>query len=153
MTGDDERTPADDATDRTTPGGREPSDDHGRHRAGRRPPVADGGFPPREFLRALGDERCRHLLEYLRANGSAGLEEAAEHVASRETWPPGRAADDRTKRRIQAEIYHLHAPKLEASGVVAYDRPEQEVRLRRLPKPVEEFLDGCGSGSDGRESP
>lgn len=126
-----------------------PAGDREPEHAARGPAVADGGLQINEVIDALADERRRSVLYYLKDRENADLEEVTEHVATRETEIAADELDERTMMNTRIELYHAHLPKLEAAGIIGYDRRQGSVRLQYLPAPVERFLEYCETVESG----
>ena len=77
----------------------------------------------------LSDRRRRHALECLRdRDAPLALADLARDVAARESnASPGDVSDDRAQG-IRIDLYHVHLPKLDEAGLVAFDASERSVR-------------------------
>ncbi len=72
----------------------------------------------------LRERERRQSVAFLRdADGAVAVSTLAEHVAA--------GGDDRAVRRTLVGLDHVHLPRLEAAGVVEYDRDAGTVRYRR----------------------
>ncbi|WP_277541137.1 DUF7344 domain-containing protein [Haloarcula laminariae] len=73
-----------------------------------------------ERLELLASKRRRTVLELLAASGTAvhSLESLATAVTQAEQ---GADADAQPARRVRLCLHHVHLPKLDAAGLVAYD--------------------------------
>lgn len=81
-----------------------------------RRPTADS------VLRALADDRRRAVLSFLRGRDEpVDVERVAAHLA---------AGTDEDRAALHRELHHAHLPKLDASGLVAYDPVAGSVALR-----------------------
>lgn len=133
---------SDEPADRPTRGPWDSVGGHERDRVGRDLSARDA-TRMRKFLLTLADERRRAALYYLRTEGSAHLEDVAEHVAAQETDAPGGEPAERTVREIRIELYHVHLPKLEAIGAVEHEYTTGQVRLRSFPEGFDRLLEYC----------
>ncbi|WP_162991543.1 DUF7344 domain-containing protein [Halostella salina] len=91
----------------------------------------EDGTPGSTLRNAVSEPERRYLLQYLLLNRyMVTRADAAEEVAAR-TQDTGREAvsdDDRTRAEIRLE--HDHLPRLEAAGILEYDRASTMVALR-----------------------
>lgn len=83
-----------------------------------------------ETFDALADRRRREVLRHLRESPdeSATLRELTAHLASAEV--EGEAAPADGHDRVATTLAHVHLPKLDGHGVVAYDADGGTVRYR-----------------------
>ena len=88
-----------------------------------------------ELFEALTHRRRRRVLGLLRAAGEpTSLSAVARELAAD-------ADCDDPVERIEITLYHRHVPKLEATGLVAFDT---ERRTLRLTGPVPESVEATG---------
>lgn len=80
--------------------------------------------PPDRVVDAVAAERRRVLLSYLdgKRGEVASLVELVDHVAGREA--------DAEVERVAFALRYVHLPRLEADGLVEYDRRSGAVRYR-----------------------
>ncbi|SEQ93123.1 DUF7344 domain-containing protein [Natrinema salaciae] len=80
----------------------------------------------------LADERHQRVLDVLSERTSpVDRSTVAAEIVARETDRD--ATSDGTRRRVEAELHHIHLPKLEETGVVEYDPGSQLVSLADVP--------------------
>ena len=106
----------------------------GRHGGGA--PTARTSVSDRtdELLSLLADEQRRHVLRTLRVFGGISVDRLAGHV--------GRATAGRTDpRNLHTRLLHVHLPKLDESGLVAFDGEQAHVCKREWPPLVVDLLD------------
>ena len=96
-----------------------------------------------ERLELLADEHRRRVLEYLRRGRRvhATVDELAEHLRRHRDVSGERR--DVTIGRPRVDLVHRTLPKLDAQGVVDWDRRRDEVRYRG-DEVVETVLDALG---------
>lgn len=91
------------------------------------PPVDSSGerVPPAALHGVLASETRRHVLDYFERDidGTATLDELADHVRSRRNGDPVRSPEE-TRVRLR----HADLPKLAAVGVIDYDAETDTVR-------------------------
>lgn len=79
-----------------------------------------------ERHRLLEDDRRRRVLEVLAdRSGPIRLREMAVAVADRETG--GDADDPETVSAVATALHHIHLPKLDELGVLAYDLDDNRI--------------------------
>lgn len=95
-------------------------------RARERPPVD-------ALLDALADRRRRRVLRYLAVTDDATAEELAAVLVG---WrlEPGLVLGQNERERVHRSLRHVHLPKLDQAGLVAYDRDADSVSLASLPE-------------------
>lgn len=94
-------------------------------------------------LELLADERRRRVVEYLRRDRRrhATVDELVEHLRRHQGVGP--ESRDGGPGRSRLELVHRALPKLDAHGVVEWDRRRDEVRYRE-DSLVEAVLDALG---------
>jgi hypothetical protein len=90
-------------------------------------PESVGDLPGRVVADILADERRRVLLSCLARRGEMAVDDLAAELLSRED----ESVSEENRRRMRAEIYQTHLPKLTATGVVRYDSLRGTVVLAR----------------------
>ena len=104
--------------------------------------VTDGG-PSHvdQIVTSLQDARRRYLLYHLREVDTSDLETATRRVAASEhDCGPGDVPTD-IHDQIEAELYHIHLPKLDDLDVVDYDIRSDSIQLRDLSKELDEIIE------------
>lgn len=102
---------------------------------------------PTDLFDALSDTRRQHVLEYLSDFGVVTLEELATHVTSREKMP----SED--QQNVAISLVHNHLPKLEETGIIAYEPDQKTVELLADPAELAPYLvlaTGRGSATGDR---
>ena len=87
-------------------------------------------LPAEQVYAILANERRRHALEQLRSTGgTVSVNELSTLVACHETGesPPPK----RSRESVYTSLVQTHLPKLEAAGVIAYDRDTQTIELSK----------------------
>ena len=102
-------------------------------------------LPAEQVYAILANERRRHALDGLRSTGgTVSVHELSTLVASRETGespPPKRARES-----VYTSLVQTHLPKLEAAGVIAYDRGTQTIELSSRARDVSLYTEILGPG-------
>jgi len=95
-----------------------------------------------EIYEVLANRRRREAIRNLSVasdGGSVSLQELSVRIAERET---GESPPPRTVREsVYNSLHQSHLPKLEALGVVVYDRDEREVRLHDRARDVNRYME------------
>lgn len=79
----------------------------------------------------LRNWRRRQVLRYLDgADGSARLDELAEHIAAKENDISIQALSSSERKRVYIALYQCHLPKMDDSGVIDYNQARGTVSLR-----------------------
>lgn len=115
-----------------------------RERTDRCVPIADGGRQISAFLDALAEQRRRYVIWCIRDKKEAGLEGVTEQVAAWEHGMPSEELNERVRKNVRIDLYHVQLPKLEEVGLLAFDHQNKSLRYRAR-EPVERFLDDCPS--------
>lgn len=107
--------------------------------------ITDCGLWISEFLQVLANQRRRYALYFLRDEERSTLDELAKLIAAQEHETSPEEVDEQAYRNVRIDLYHAHLPKLEETGVIAYDRQSGQLCYRQLPGPMGEFLDYCAT--------
>ncbi|WP_226482053.1 DUF7344 domain-containing protein [Natrinema amylolyticum] len=85
-------------------------------------------IPSDSVLSAITSEHRRAVLRSLdRTDGNAiAVSALTDRVA--EALRNGEVPDDERRRRVRTALHHIHLPKLEDSGLIAYDTETGQVR-------------------------
>lgn len=84
--------------------------------------------PSSRYFDALAHARRRFAIDILSdATAPMALADLAAEIAARESG--GTGAHLEQQKRVQTDLYHCHVPKLEAAGLVEFDRERRTVRL------------------------
>lgn len=90
-----------------------------------------------ETLEALADERRRLALDCLPSRGeTAALTDLTRRVAVGEAEAPVDAVSEERIERVKRSLYHVHLPRLDDVGLVAFD-PEERTVERTDESPME----------------
>lgn len=100
--------------------------------------------PVDDVLNALADRRRRLVLYYLRDEGTAGIDEVADHVAAAEEDVPVDGVTDEQRARVKTSLVHAHLPQLVDAGLVEYDRRTGVIRYAHPPTLLEKLLGVLG---------
>lgn len=108
-----------------------------------------------ELFHALSNERRRHVLTYLHANGrEATVRELSEWLAARENGVSVDEVSYKQRKRTYTSLIQIHLGTLRDGGFIRYDRGRGRVELtadgRRLARVLERDLIGDDrTASDG----
>ena len=91
-----------------------------------------------ELLRV---SRRREVLWYLEENeGTARLDELAEHIAAKENDIELEELTSSQRKRVYIGLYQCHLPKMDDSGVIDYDQARGTIELRRTAQQLYPYL-------------
>ena len=102
-------------------------------------------LPAEQVYAILANERRRRALEQLGSvGGVVTVHELSELVADRETGesPPPK----RCRESVYSSLVQTHLPKLEAVGVIEYDRETQTIELSRHARDVALYTEIVAKG-------
>lgn len=113
----------------------------------------DGDLSLDDVFDLLRNQRRRRVLEYLRSNtdGSATLDELAEHIAAMENDVPIEQLTSSQRKRVYIGLYQCHLPKLDEHSVVEYDQDRGTIVLQDLSL-IEPYLNGLEERTDSNRS-
>lgn len=95
-----------------------------------------------EVLSLLSDRYRRHALACLDGLPvPVALESLTDQVAGREYQQPPDGVSMMKRTQIATALHHTHLPKLEESGIIAYDDEAGEVTDVTIDDTMEGFLD------------
>lgn len=96
-------------------------------------------LPESEIHHVLSNERRRMVIEILEEDGSIGLRELSEQIASQETGesPPPRDA----RRSVYVSLKQTHIPKLEELKIISYDEDAKEVNQEEHASDVAVYME------------
>lgn len=84
-----------------------------------------------EIFDLLKNSRRRKIIHHLREHdGSATLDELAEHIAADENDTTVRQLSSDQRKRVYIGLYQCHLPKMDTLGVVEYDKNRGTVELQ-----------------------
>lgn len=101
------------------------------------PLCSDGGSDLDRFFEALADDHRRRIFICLQQNETVSLQDLAEFLADQEGIDP----QSKDFQRLQADLMHLHLPKLADYGLLSFDERTNMVRREPLPTAVKKILD------------
>lgn len=91
-----------------------------------------------ELLRV---SRRREVLWYLEENeGTARLDELAEHIAAKENDIELAELTSSQRKRVYIGLYQCHLPKMDDSGVIEYDQARGTIELRQAAEQLYPYL-------------
>lgn len=80
-----------------------------------------------DIFSVLQNDRRRHFLEILNANGGSSLRSISEEIAQMESGTTAPAS--KVRKSIYVSLLQTHLPKMEQMGIVKYDREADRVEL------------------------
>ncbi|MGM0684006.1 MAG: DUF7344 domain-containing protein [Halobacteriota archaeon] len=93
-------------------------------------PGDDRTLTQTDVFDVLKNERRRAVIRYLHDHdGSADLSEIAEHIAAGENDTPVRQLTSQERKRVRIALYQCHLPRMDALGVVEFDKHRGTVAL------------------------
>lgn len=104
--------------------------------------VVDGGHSLLDrIFESLSHPRRRCVLYCLRDQEPRAVADLATEVAAWEQGVPVGEVSEATSRRIQADLRHVHLPKLEDDKLLEYDFRSGTVRYGTRSDALDEFVD------------
>lgn len=105
-----------------------------------------------EIFDLLKNSRRRKILEYLREHdGSAKLDELAEHIAADENDITVQQLSSDQRKRVYIGLYQCHLPKMDTLGVVEYDKNRGTVELQDSVSSLVPYMEGTDDGNESEE--
>ncbi|MGM0718349.1 MAG: DUF7344 domain-containing protein [Halobacteriota archaeon] len=100
-------------------------------------------LPLDDIFDLLRNQRRRGVLRYLRdeTDGTATLDELAEHIAAKENDIEISQLTSSQRKRVYIGLYQCHLPKMDELGIIAYDQNRGTIELRDISQ-LEPFLAG-----------
>lgn len=104
--------------------------------------VVDGGRSLLDrIFESLSHPRRRCILYSLRDDGPAAVADLAAEVAAWEQGVPVEEVSEATSRRVQADLRHVHLPKLEDDKLLEYDFRSGTARYDDQTDALDEFVE------------
>ncbi len=104
-----------------------------------------------EIFDLLKNSRRREIVSYLREHdGSAKLDELAEHIAADENDTTVRQLSSDQRKRVYIGLYQCHLPKMDTLGVVEYDKNRGTVELQNSAASLERYMELDGDTDENR---
>ncbi|WP_089383241.1 DUF7344 domain-containing protein [Halorubrum vacuolatum] len=98
-----------------------------------------------EVFALLSNERRRHVLQHLSANGGeAHLRELATEIAAEEHGIAPVEVSYAQRKRLYTSLYQSHLPRMERSRVITYDRNTGAVTLAPAADTFDAYLEIVG---------
>lgn len=108
------------------------------------PKVGDGGLGKLDrYLDAVGNQRRRYILYYLRDEGRTTASDIAKRVVAWETNRSPSALSDDEYHSVQTELQHNHLPRLADYGLIEYDPRTGDVKFEDPPQSFRLLLGLC----------
>lgn len=99
-------------------------------------------FPLDLVFGILKNSRRRRVLQYLQeADGQASLGDVAEHIAAHENDKDVQQITSRERKRVYVGLYQCHLPKMDAMGIISFDKSRGTVELGEDVDIFFEYLD------------
>ncbi|WP_410767657.1 hypothetical protein [Haloferax sp. DFSO60] len=91
----------------------------------------------------LKNQRRRDALRYLKENsGEAKLGDMAEFIAAKENGIEIKALSSSQRKRVYIGLYQCHLPKMDAVGIIDFDKNRGDIVLLDTAEQLEQYLDG-----------
>ena len=102
---------------------------------------ANSGLTSDTVFELLSSKRRRMVLFYLRQRGEpTTVNELARQIASMENEVPAEDLTSQQQKRVYVSLYQTHLPKLDAMGVIDYDKDEGTVGLNERAADIDTYL-------------
>ena len=87
-------------------------------------------LPLDQVFGILKNQRRRYVLEYLReANEKATLSEMAEQISAWENDKDISQISSKERKRVYVGLYQCHLPKMDAMGIISFNKPRGVIEL------------------------
>ena len=105
-------------------------------------PVEDTELMPNFIFNMMSERRDRYILYLLHySQDTIDAHELVDKVTALEHGIPPNQIPDKLQNPIRTAIFHIHLPKLDASGVIEWDEQNQEVRITNVGEKFGPILD------------
>jgi hypothetical protein len=85
---------------------------------------------PDDIFKTLSNRRRRHVLRYLRhIDGTVTIRDLSEQLAAWENGTTTAEVVPRERKRLYTALHQTHLPKMDALGIIAYDRDRGTVQM------------------------
>jgi hypothetical protein len=113
-----------------------------------------GDLPLDDVFDLLRNQRRRGVLQYLRdsTDGTATLDELAEHIAAKENDVEIEQLTSSQRKRVYIGLYQCHLPKMDELGVIEYNQSRGRIDLQDISQIVP-FLDGLDADPPTEDAP
>ena len=102
----------------------------------------DTELMPNFIFNMMSERRDRYILYLLHySQNTLDAHEIVEQITALEHGIPPNQIPNEIHNPIQTAIFHIHLPKLDASGVVEWDEHNQEVRITEVGEKFGPILD------------
>ncbi|WP_435152507.1 DUF7344 domain-containing protein [Haladaptatus sp. DFWS20] len=83
-----------------------------------------------DVIKIVADPQRRHILSYLSSNSEihCSVTELVDHLQTQAT------ETDQSQRQLRQRLHHVHLPKLQDVGLLAYDAEAQMVQYTERPR-------------------
>lgn len=101
---------------------------------------------PDDIFKTLSNRRRRHVLHYLRhIDGTVTIRDLSEQLAAWENGTTTSEVVPGERKRLYTALHQTHLPKMDALGVVTYDRNRGTVRMNDSLREFDAYLDAMSS--------
>lgn len=102
---------------------------------------------PDDIFGTLSNRRRRHVLHYLRhIDGTVTIRDLSEQLAAWENGTTTAEVVPGERKRLYTALHQTHLPKMDALGVVTYDRNRGTVRMTDSVREFDAYLNAMSSG-------
>lgn len=106
-----------------------------------------------EIFDLLKNSRRRMVIRYLRRHdGSAELNDLAEHIAAKENDITVRELSSNQRKRVYIGLYQCHLPKMDSLGVIEYDKNRGTIKLQASVAQLLPYLDPLDESEDSNQA-
>lgn len=106
-------------------------------------------FPLDQVFGILKNSRRRQVLEYVAdAEGQVSLSEVAEQIAAWENDKEVRQITSSERKRVYVGLYQCHLPKMDAMGIISFNKPRGTIELEDGIDVFYDYLDTAEESDD-----
>jgi hypothetical protein len=99
-------------------------------------------LPLDQVFGILKNQRRRYVLQYLHdTDGQVTLSDVAEQIAAWENDKDIRQISSGERKRVYVGLYQCHLPKMDAVGVISFNKPRGTIDLGPNSEPLYRYLD------------
>lgn len=99
-------------------------------------------LPLDQVFEVLKNQRRRDVLRYMRAaEGSVSLSEITEQIAAWENDKDVSQISSSERKRVYVGLYQIHLPKMDAMGIISFNKPRGIIELEEDLDVLYKYLD------------
>ena len=116
---------------------------------GKQPRSNGSSLTKDEIFDLLKNSRRRKIVQYLREHdGSAKLDELAEHIAADENDITVQQLSSDQRKRVYIGLYQCHLPKMDTLGVVEYEKNRGTIELQDSVSSLVPYMESMENGTE-----